>query len=65
MEAAKSVITSIVPRASAVSTRRSTSVSMRGWSARSVRGVNDGASSLRTRVWIGGSLKTRLVVWCS
>ena len=47
------------------SSRRSTSASMRGCSAFSARGVNAGASSLRTRVWIGGSLKTRLVVWCS
>ena len=29
------------------------------------RGVSAPAIRRRTRVWRGGSLKTRLVVWCS
>jgi hypothetical protein len=65
MAAAKSSIRSMRPRSSAISSSRSTNVSMRGCMARKVRGVNDGESSFRTRLWIGGSLNTRLVVWCS
>ena len=42
----------------------STTASMRACSVASARGVKAAASSLRTRVCKGGSLKTRLVVWC-
>jgi len=63
--AAKSAIRSISPLSSKVSSSSSTSSSMRGRNASSARGVNTGATSLRTLVCKGGSLNTSEVVWCS
>ena len=53
------------PCASMRSSRRSTRVTSPGSMALMARGMSAPMMSLRTRVCSGGSLKTRLVVWCS
>ncbi len=63
--AARSAIRSALPLAAIASSRPSTSATMGASMSAMARGVSAPAMILRTRVCSGGSLKMRLVVWCS
>ena len=65
MWAAKSSTISAWPRSAMRSSSRSTSATRSGSMRAIARWVSALMSKRRTRVCNGGSLKTRLVVWCS
>ena len=65
MAAAKSSIRSTSPLSAIASSSRSTRATSDGSIPPMARGVSAPMISRRTRVCSGGSLKTRLVVWCS
>ena len=65
MAAAKSAIRSASPRAARPSSNPSTKAASPACMPAMARGVSAPAINRRTRLCRGGSLNTRLVVWCS